>query len=103
MSKKKPRHSLTDLVSQFSSLSNIEPQAASASKQKTKGKKTAPTQEEENLLEKLKKQVPSKTRITLDLDPEIYEQLSELAEYTGQTKAKLLRALIREVAKLLQN
>jgi len=102
MSKKKPRHSLTDLVSQFA-LGNLEPQAASTTKQKTKGKKPAQTQEEENLLEKLKKQVPSKTRITLDLDPETYEQLSELAEYTGQTKAKLLRALIREVAKLLQN
>ncbi|MBD1903658.1 ribbon-helix-helix domain-containing protein [Trichocoleus sp. DQ-A3] len=102
MSKNKPRHSLTDLVSQFA-LGNLEPQAEPASKQKTKRKKTAPTQEEEDLLEKLKKQVPSKTRITLDLDPETYEQLSQLAEYTGQTKAKLLRALIREVAKLLQN
>ncbi|MBD2007070.1 ribbon-helix-helix protein, CopG family [Trichocoleus sp. FACHB-40] len=84
-------------------MGNLELQAAPATKQKTKSKKLAQTQEEENLLEKLKKQVPSKTRITLDLDPETYEQLSELAEYTGQTKAKLLRALIREMAKILQN
>jgi hypothetical protein len=37
MSKKKPRHSLTDLVSQFSSLSNLEPQAASCHQTKNKG------------------------------------------------------------------
>ncbi len=101
MSKKESRNQLTNLLEQFK-VNNLEPQTEPATKVKAKRKKTAPTQQE-NLLEKLKKEVPSKTRITLDLDPETYEQLSELAEYTGQTKAKLLRALIREVAKLLQN
>ncbi|MBD2303837.1 ribbon-helix-helix protein, CopG family [Nostoc sp. FACHB-190] len=109
---KKPRNALTELVSQFSfddlaPESTEKPKSSSSSKQesspKASKKRTQKTEDKVNLLEKLKQQSKTETtRITLDLDPDTYEQLNQLAEYTEMTKAKLLRALIQEMAKLLQ-
>ncbi|MBL1202450.1 MAG: ribbon-helix-helix protein, CopG family [Nostoc sp. GBBB01] len=109
---KKPRNALTELVSQFSfddlaGETTEKPKRPSSSKQqsspKASKKQSQKTEDNLNLLEKLKQQQKTETtRITLDLDPETYEHLNQLAEYTGMTKAKLLRALIQETAKLLQ-
>lgn len=109
---KKTRNPLTELVAQFS-FDDLTPEPTEkpkrSSKQqsspspKTSKKQSQKTEDNLNLLEKLKQQQKTETtRITLDLDPETYEQLNQLAEYTGMTKAKLLRALIQETANLLQ-
>lgn len=101
MNTKKPRRSLSDLYSQLKSDEELL-QPTAKPKQKKQLQKTENTQPP-NLLDKLKTQKPEKiTRITVDLDPETYEQLEHLIEYTGLTKAKLLRALIKETANLLQ-
>lgn len=107
---KQARNALTELASQFSVddlVSEItekpKPRQRQQSSPKTSKKQSQKTEDNLNLLEKLKQQQPTETtRITLDLDPGTYEQLNQLAEHTGMTKAKLLRALIRETAKLLQ-
>ena len=107
---KQTRNALTELVSQFS-VDDLAPETTEKPKSrqkqqsssKTSKKQSQKTEDKLNLLEKLKQQQPTETtRITLDLDPETYEQLNQLAEHTGMTKAKLLRALIQETAKLLQ-
>ncbi|BAY28165.1 hypothetical protein NIES2100_79940 (plasmid) [Calothrix sp. NIES-2100] len=108
---KKTRNALTELVSQFS-FDDLAPEpektkSKSNSKQqsspKASKKQSQKTEDKVNLLEKIKQQQKTETtRITLDLDPLTYEQLNQLAEYTGMTKAKLLRALIQEMANLLQ-
>lgn len=110
---KKTRNILTDLMPEFSEftvddlVSEItekpKPRQRQQSSPKTSKKQSQKTEDNLNLLEKLKQQQPTETtRITLDLDPGTYEQLNQLAEHTGMTKAKLLRALIKETAKLLQ-
>ncbi|MBD2730950.1 CopG family transcriptional regulator [Nostoc sp. FACHB-892] len=107
---KQDRNVLTELASQFSVddlVSEItekpKPRQKQQSSPKISKKQSQKTEDNLNLLEKLKQQQPTETtRITLDLDPETYEQLNQLAEHTGMTKAKLLRALIQETAKLLQ-
>nr|WP_322719686.1 hypothetical protein [Nostoc sp. ChiQUE02]MDZ8232724.1 hypothetical protein [Nostoc sp. ChiQUE02] len=107
---KQSRNALTELASQFSVddlVSEItekpKPRQRQQSSPKTSKKQSQKTEDNLNLLEKLKQQQPTETtRITLDLDPETYEMLEQLIEYTGLTKAKLLRALIKETAKLLQ-
>lgn len=105
---KKTRNALTELVSQFS-FDDLAPEPTEQPKPRsrpspnTSKKQSQKTEDNLNLLDKLKQQQKTETtRITLDLDPETYEQLNQLAEYTGMTKAKLLRALIQETAKLLQ-
>lgn len=107
---KKTRNALTELVSQFS-FDDLVPETTEKPKSRQKQqsspkafkKQSQKTENNLNLLEKLKQQQKTETtRITLDLDPETYEQLNQLAEYTEMTKAKLLRALIQETAKLLQ-
>lgn len=101
MNTKKPRRSLSDLYSQLKSDEDLL-QPTTKLKQKKQLQKAENTQPP-SLLDKLKTQKPEKiTRITVDLDPETYQQLEQLIEYTGLTKAKLLRALIQETAKLLQ-
>jgi hypothetical protein len=101
MNTKKTRRSLSDLHSQLKSNEELL-QPLAKPKQKKQLQKTENTQPP-NLLDKLKTQKPEKiTRITVDLDPETYEQLEQLIEYTGLTKAKLLRALIKDTANLLQ-
>jgi len=110
MNIKKTRRSLSDLYSMVKS--SQEPSQPTAKpkekKQLQKAENTQPHKrkklsEEPNLLDKLKTQKSEKiTRITIDLDPETYEKLEELCEYTGLTKAKLLRGLIEETSKLLQ-
>lgn len=110
---KKPRNALTELVAQFS-FDDLAPESTEkpkrSSKQqpspspKTSKKQGQKAEDKLDLLEKIRQQPKAEiTRITLDLDPETYEQLTELAEHTKMTKAKLLRALIQETAKLLQN
>ena len=117
MNKKSQRNSLTNLLSEY--IDALEPQTKSESgsgssqtKPKTKAKSQSksqpkqsaqPIEKETDLLDRLVKKPKSKTRITLDLEPQQYEQLEKLAAYTGQTKAKLLRSMIDEVAKLLEN
>ncbi|MBN3944975.1 MAG: ribbon-helix-helix protein, CopG family [Nostoc sp. NMS7] len=101
---KKSRNSLTDLLSEIN-LQELEPEPTAKLKPERQVKQLQKSSQKStpNLLEKIKKQQPAKiTRITVDLDPETYEQLEHLIEYTGLTKAKLLRALIKETAKLLQ-
>ena len=101
---KKSRNSLTDLLSEINlqeresePTPKLKPERLFKQPQKSSQKSTP------NLLDKLKTQKPEKiTRITVDLDPETYQQLEQLIEYTGLTKAKLLRALIQETANLLQ-
>lgn len=100
MNKKQSRRSLTDLVSAFD--------VPELEKKKTKTKKTSTRSKqqshpENNLLNNLKKSTAKTTRITVDLDPETYDELEKLCEYTGQPKAKLIRGLIKEATKLLQN
>ncbi|MBD2208212.1 hypothetical protein H6G33_38190 [Calothrix sp. FACHB-1219] len=112
---KKPRNALTELVSQFSfddltpepektkSKSKSNSNSKEQSSSKPSKKRTQKIDDKQNLLDKLKHQSKTETtRITLDLEPETYEQLNQLADYTGMTKAKLLRALIQETANLLQ-
>lgn len=107
---KQARNVLAELASQFSvddltpePTEKPKPPSQKQSSPKTSKKQSQKTEDNLNILEKLKQQQPTeKTRITLDLDPETYEQLNQLAEHTGMTKAKLLRALIQEIAKLLQ-
>ncbi len=100
MNKKQSRRSLTDLVSAFD--------VPELEKKKTKTKKTSTRSKqqshpENNLLTNLKKSTAKTTRITVDLDPATYDELEKLCEYTGQPKAKLIRGLIKEATKLLQN
>ena len=107
---KKTRNALTELVSQFSfddlaaePTDKPKPRQKQQSSPKASKKQSQKTEDNLNLLEKLKLQQKAETtRITLDLDPETYDKLNLLAEYTGMTKAKLLRALIQETANLLQ-
>lgn len=101
---KKSRNSLTDLLSEIK-LQELEPGPTAKLKPERQVKQPQKSSQKStpNLLDKIKEQQPAKiTRITVDLDPETYEQLEELIEYTGLTKAKLLRALIKETANLLQ-
>lgn len=107
---KKTRNALTELVSKFSFddvaaeiTEKPKPHRNQQSSSKASKKQSQNTENSLNLLEKLKQQQKTETtRITLDLDPETYDQLNQLVEYTGMTKAKLLRALIQEIANLLQ-
>jgi Ribbon-helix-helix protein, copG family len=108
--RKKTRNTLTDLLQEVD-VNNlkeplIEPKQAKETQQKKQvkpPKSAAKTKEKsQTILDKLKEEESSKrTRITLDLDEETYGELRELVEYTGKTQAKLLRALIKETAKLL--
>ncbi|MHC5615456.1 MAG: ribbon-helix-helix protein, CopG family [Nostoc sp.] len=99
---KKSRNSLTDLLSEIN-LQELEAEPTTKPKPQVKQPQKSSQKSTPNLLDKIKEQQPSKiTRITVDLDPETYEQLEQLVEYTGLTKAKLLRALIQETANLLQ-
>jgi hypothetical protein len=100
---KKSRNSLTDLLSEIN-LQELESEPTPKLKPERQVKQPQKSSQKStpNLLDKLKTQKPEKiTRITVDLDPETYQQLEQLIEYTGLTKAKLLRALIQETAKLL--
>lgn len=101
---KKSRNSLADLLSEIN-LQELEPQPTAKPKPERQVKQPQKSSQKStpNLLDKIKEQQPAKTtRITVDLDEESYEQLEQLTEYTGLTKAKLLRALIKETAILLQ-
>jgi hypothetical protein len=110
--RKKTRNTLTDLLQEVD-VNNlkeplIEPKQAKetqAKKQVQPQKNTTKTKPSpQTILDKLKEEESSKrTRITLDLDAETYAQLKRLVEYTGKTQAKLLRALITETAKLLED
>jgi Ribbon-helix-helix protein, copG family len=101
---KKSRNSLADLLSEIN-LQELEPEPTKKPKPEPQQKQAKKPYKKStpNLLDKIKEQQPVKTtRITVDLDEETYEQLEQLTEYTGLTKAKLLRALIKETANLLQ-
>ena len=110
--RKKTRNTLTDLLQEVDVNNLKEPRVEPKQAKETQPKKqvqpqksAAKTKEKsQTILDKLKEEESSKrTRITLDLDPETYAQLKRLAEYTGKTQAKLLRALISETAKLLED
>jgi len=107
---KKTRNTLTDLLLEVD-VNNLKepeiepPQVKSTQpKKQVQPKKTAvtPSPSSPTILDIIKEESPPKnTRITVDLDPETYAALKKLVEYTGKTQAKLIRALIKETAKLL--
>lgn len=109
----KTRKSLMELRKEIDIKNLQEPEVKTPQQEKTpqakqpaQKKKPAPKKAKEagNILDTIKGEDAGKvTRITLDLDAETYAQLKRLAEYTGKTQAKLLRALITETAKLLED
>jgi predicted DNA-binding protein len=110
--RKKARNTLTDLLQEVDIKNLQEPEIqakqvkSTPPKKQTQPKKnTAKTEpSSQTILDKIKEEESEKrTRITVDLDAETYAQLKELVEYTGKTQAKLIRALIIETAKLLQD
>ena len=100
MNKKQSRRSLTDLVPAFD-VPELEQKKTRTKKTSTRSKQQS--HPENNLLNNLKKSTAKTTRITVDLDPATYSELEKLCSYTGQPKAKLIRGLIKEATKILQN
>jgi Ribbon-helix-helix protein, copG family len=110
--RKKTRNTLSDLLEEVDVNNLKEPEIEPKQVKSTPSKKQAEPQKNttktkpssQTILDIIKEEEPSKrTRITLDLDEETYASLKQLAQYAGKTQAKLLRALIKETAKLLQN
>jgi hypothetical protein len=110
--RKKARNTLTDLLQEVDIKNLQEPEIQAKQVKSTPSKKQAEPKinstktkpSSQTILDKIKEEESEKrTRITVDLDTETYAQLKELVEYTGKTQAKLIRALIIETAKLLQD
>lgn len=107
---KKTRNTLTDLLIEVDVNNLKEPEIEPKQVKSTKSKKqvkhlstdATPSPTSPSILDIIKEESPPKnTRITVDLDSETYASLKELVEYTGRTQAKLIRALIKETARLL--
>lgn len=90
---KKPKKTLDDVAAQFIFGQPNEDTFTSSAQPKL------PTAHSSGLLEKLKKEPQQRVkpiRVSLDLDPEMHQQLTELANRLGRKKSEVLRILLTQ-------
>lgn len=91
---KKPKKTLDDIAAQFI-FSHPENEEASTPSTQPK----LPAADSSGLLELLKKEPQQRVkpiRVSLDLDPEMHQRLTELANRLGRKKSEVLRILITQ-------
>lgn len=91
---KKPKKTLDDVAAQFI-FGNPENEDTSTPSTQTK----LPTTDSSGLRELLKKEPQQRVkpiRVSLDLDPEMHQRLTELANRLGRKKSEVLRILITQ-------
>jgi hypothetical protein len=91
---KKPKKTLDDVAAQFI-FGNLDNEDTSTPSAQPK----LPRADSSGLLEKLKKEPQQRVkpiRVSLDLDPEMHQRLTELANRLGRKKSEVLRILITQ-------
>jgi hypothetical protein len=91
---KKPKKTLDDVAAQFIFGKSGNEDTSTASAQPK-----LPVADSSGLLEKLKKEPQQRVkpiRVSLDLDPEMHQRLTELANRLGRKKSEVLRILITQ-------
>ncbi len=91
---KKPKKTLDDVAAQF-----IFGKSGNEDTSTPSAQPKLPVADSSGLLEKLKKEPQQRVkpiRVSLDLDPEMHQRLTELANRLGRKKSEVLRILITQ-------